>query len=132
MGFFQDDPFEDIVREFFGEAPARRGKRREQFIKGEDEDRSIDFVEDDKKIYLVFELPGYEEKDISIAVEGNGLEISAQKSNGEQIRDYLHQKLRNGMSIKKDLPNIVKGKKFSHTIRNGILEVVFDKSGGKR
>ncbi len=127
MGFFDDDQFEDIVREFFGDFPVRR--RREQFINGEEEDRSTDYVEDDKKIYLVFELAGYEEGDVSIVVRGNELEINAQKLNGEEIRDYLHQKLRSGMSIKKELPRIINQKKFSHTMKNGILEVVFDKSG---
>ncbi|MEX0920026.1 MAG: Hsp20/alpha crystallin family protein [Candidatus Pacearchaeota archaeon] len=132
MAFFGEDPFEDIVREFFSESSSKRGGRREQFIRGEEEDRNIDYVEDDKKIYLVFELPGYDEKDVSVSVKGMDLEISAQKSNEENVIDYLNQKLRSGMYIKKELPNIINQKKFSHTMRNGVLEVIFDKSGRRK
>ena len=126
MGFFDDDPFEDIVREFFSSSPVTR--HREQFIIGEDEDRIIDFVEDKAKVYLVFELPGYNEKDISVIVKGKELKITAQKSNRENIQDYLYQKLSQGFSIKKNLPNFVSPKNFSYTMRNGVLEIVFNKA----
>ncbi|RLG12642.1 hypothetical protein DRN69_06550 [Candidatus Pacearchaeota archaeon] len=126
MGFFDDDPFEDIVREFFSSSPVTR--HREQFIIGEDEDRIIDFVEDKDKVYLVFELPGYNEKDISVIVKGKELKITAQKSNRENIQDYLYQKLSQGFSIKKNLPNFVSPKNFSYTMRNGVLEIVFNKA----
>jgi HSP20 family molecular chaperone IbpA len=125
MGFFDDDPFDEIVREFFGGSPVRKSKQ--QFIRGEEEDRIIDFVEDENKIYLVFELPGYHEKDVSVKANGKILEISAKKINGENIQDYLNQKLRHGLMIKKQLPNSANPKKFSYTMRNGILEVIFEK-----
>lgn len=133
MSFFDDneDPFDSIVREFFGGSPMRRGRRREQFIRGEDEDRTIDFVEDENHVYLVFELPGFNEKDVSVIVKGKELEITAQKSNGENMQDYLHQKLRQGLFVKKQLPNFVSPKNFNHTIRNGILEIVFTKTNNK-
>ncbi len=128
MSFFDDndDPFDSIVREFFGGSPIRR--KREQFIRGENEDRTIDFVEDEDYVYLVFELPGFNEKDISVIVKGKELEITAQKSNGEGMQDYLHQKLRQGLHVKKTLPNFVSSKDFKHTMRNGILEIIFTKS----
>ena len=133
MGFFgEDDPFESVIKEFFGGSPLRRGRSREQFIRGEDEDRTIDFVEDEDYVYLGFELPGFSEKDVSVVVKGKELEISAKKSNGENIQDYLNQKLRQGFIIRKQLPNFVSPKNFKQTMRNGILEVVFNKTGGKR
>jgi len=129
MGFFDDnDPFEGIMREFFGGSPTTRSRR--QFIRGEEEDRNIDFVEDERKVYLIFELPGFREKDISLEIKGKDLEISAQKKNGESMQDYLGQKLRQGIVIKKKLPNIVNPKNSFHTIRNGILEIVFNKIKG--
>src|SRR3989344_6759771 len=128
MVFFDDeDPFEDIIKEFFGQTNLSRRKNKEQFIRGEDEDRVIDFLEDDKKGYLIFELNGYEEKDVSVAVDGRELDINAMKSNEEGIQGYLHQKLRQGFSIKKKIPNFVNNKKFSSTMRNGVLEIVFEK-----
>ncbi len=127
MGFFDDnDPFESIVREFFGGSPVRRA-RREQFISGEDEDRVIDFVEDNEKVYLVFELPGFNEKDISVRVKGRDLEISAKKSNGEAIPDYLHQKLKQGVLIQKKLPKIVNTSRMQYYVNNGVLEIIFNK-----
>lgn len=133
MSFFDDnnnEPFDSIVREFFGE-PVRK-ERREQFIRGEDEDRTIDFVEDEDYIYLVFELPGFNEKDVSVIVKGKELEISAQKSNGENMQNYLNQKLRQGLFVKKQLPNFISPKNFSHTMRNGVLEILFNKTGGNK
>lgn len=126
MGFFDDDPFEDIVREFFRDSPGNE-RRREQFIKGEDEERLVDFVEDKNKIYLIFELPGYNEKDVSIIIKGKELEITAKKSNKEEIQDYLHQKLSQTLLIKKNLPDFINSKRFLHTLRNGVLEIIFDK-----
>ena len=55
MGFFDEDPFEDILREFFGDSPVRR-RHREAVIKGEREDRVIDFIEDNGWVYPVFLL----------------------------------------------------------------------------
>lgn len=132
MGFFDDnDPFENIFDELFGRSQTKR-KHQEQFIKDENEDRVIDFLEDDERVYLIFELPGYNERDISVIVKGRELEITAEKSNGENIQDYLHQKLKQGVSIRKRLPNFIDSKKISNTMRNGILEIVFNKvKGGK-
>lgn len=130
MSFFDDDdPFDSIVREFFGASPIRRRRNQGQFIKGENEDRTIDFIEDEDYIYLVFELPGFSERDVSVIVKGKELEVSAQKSNGENIQDYLNQKLRQGFIIRKQLPNFVSTKNFKHTMRNGILEITFIKTG---
>lgn len=129
----EDNPFDSIVREFFGgSSNARRVKRKDQFIKGEDEDRNIDYVEDDKKIYLVFELPGFNEKDVAVIVKGNTLEVHAQKLNGEGIADYLNQKLKQGISFTKELPSFVNSKDFSHTMRNGVLEIVFGRGKSKK
>lgn len=124
-GFF-NDPFEDIIRDFFGDSRVR--KRKSQFIKGEEEDRTIDFIEDKKKVYLVFELPGYDEKDVSIIVKGRNLEITAKKAISEDVQEYLSQKLKQGISIQKKLPDILDSKSFSHTLKNGVLEMVFEKN----
>jgi len=129
MSFFNDDPFEEIVREFFEGSPVRRA-RQEQFIRGEDEERIIDFVEDNNKVYLVFELPGFNDKDISVKIKAKELEISAKKSNGESIQDYLDQKLRQGIVIQKKLPKIVNTSRVHHYVNNGVLEIVFDKQKG--
>lgn len=122
--FFSDDPFEDIFEEFFGK---RRGIRREHFIRGEEEERVIDFLEDEKNIYLVFELPGYEEEDVFVNVKGKTIEISVEKKNLEGVKEYLARKLSEGIRYIRNLPAGVDGKNFNHSLKNGILEIKFNK-----
>lgn len=132
MSFFDDDDsFESIVREFFGTGSFENGKRRSTIIEGEEEDRNIDFVEDDEHVYLVFEFSGYNEKDVFVVVKGNQLEIKTRKKEEicdiERVQPYLNQKLCQGIFIKKILPKFINSKKFKYTIKNGVLEVVFSK-----
>jgi len=124
---FFNDPFENLIRDFFRGSSLEQRRRSQRFIKGEEEDRVIDFVEDGKKLYLVFELPGFDEKDVSVMIKGKEIKIVAKKAKTEDLRDYLSEKLRRGISIQKQLPNFVSTKGFSHTMKNGVLEVVFNK-----
>ncbi len=125
MSFFdEEDPFENIVREFFGDS---RLQPSEKMIQTEREERIIDFVETENKIFVIFELPGYFKEDINLIVAKRNIEIKIKKKNIEKIQGYLSQKLLQGRSIKKSLPDFIKTKNFSHTFKNGVLEVVFDK-----
>jgi HSP20 family protein len=126
MNFSNDDPFDSIIKEFFGGAATRR-QNRDDFIEGEEEDRTIDFFEDEKKIYLIFELPGFTEKDIQVLIKNQTLEVRAQKKDNTKTQQYLIQKLHEGNFIKKTIPKFANSKKFSHTMKNGILEIIFDK-----
>ena len=128
MGFFDDnDPFENVLKEFFEGRTSRINRENyEEIIESEREERVIDFIQDENYVYLIFELPGYNEKDISISIKGRELEIIAKKR-GDDVQNYLIQKLHEGLFIKKTLPNFIKTKKFRHTIKNGVLEIVFIK-----
>lgn len=127
MGFFDDDPFEDILREFFDHSPSERRMRRRTIIKGEEEERNIDFVESEDKAYLVFELPGYSEKEVIVFLKGNELEITAKKENGEGMQSYLNEKLKGGIHFNRILPKFINAKKFNKSMKNGVLEIVFEK-----
>lgn len=135
MGFFDDDPFENIIDEFFGRSRGfgteRPSKRKSAFIRGEEEERAIDFIEDEDRVYLIFELPGYNEKDVVVVINGKSIEITAQKKILDGVKEYLAQKLSQGSQYKRNLPDFVNPKKFSHSLRNGILEVCFEKKEGK-
>jgi len=122
---FGNDPFENIVREFFGERPKR--KYEKQFIQNEEEERVIDLIDADGKAYLIFELPGYSEDDVFVNITGKTIEIIAKKKTAEGAKEYLSQKLINGIRYKRALPENINPKKFKYTQKNGILEVVFDK-----
>ena len=120
--FFDEDPFESIFEEFFGKA---RPSRREAFARGESEERIIDVLEDEDYFYFVFELPGYEEGDVSISVKGRAIEIVIEKKNIDGIKEYLAQKLSAGIKYRKILPDYIHAKNFEYTLKNGILEIKF-------
>lgn len=123
MNFFDDDSFEDIVNEFF------RGSRAmpQKSIQNEQEERIIDFIETEKKIFVIFELSGYSEEDVELIVNKKYIEIIVRKKNFENIQDYLIKKLKKEVLIKKSLPDLVKIKNFKHTFKNGVLEIMFNK-----
>ncbi len=131
MGFFDDDnedPFEDIVKQFFGENNINRGNsRKNRIIESEEDERMIDFIEDDKNAYVVFELPGYRKEDVRVIVEDNEIEVIARRKVGESVSDYLANRLNSGIELKKPLPKNLKKKKFSWDLNNGVLEVKFVK-----
>jgi Molecular chaperone (small heat shock protein) len=77
-------------------------------------------------------LPGYKEKDVAVVVKGGEIEIIARKSNEENVQNYLNQKLKHGVQLRKKLPEFVDSKNFSKTMRNGVLELVFGKKNGGR
>ncbi|PXY71363.1 hypothetical protein CXX78_00735 [Candidatus Parvarchaeota archaeon] len=127
--FDNKDPFEEIVRELFN-GTQRQIDRSQDFIQSEEDERNIDFIEDNDYLYLIFELFGYNEKDVTVSVKGQELEIIAKKDNSqiEKVQDYLTKKLLNGIIIKKMLPKFVNPKNFKQTMKNGILEVIFSKN----
>lgn len=132
MSFFDnnsDDPFDEIVRQFFGDSArvSRRVSNGNRIIEGEEDERMIDFVEDDKKAYVVFDLPGYREEDVRVVIEGNDIEVIARRKVLESVPGYLASRLNSGIELKKPLPKGLGKKKYSWTFRNGVLEVIFEK-----
>lgn len=128
MGFFdEDDPFENIVRELFEHNPSQVSNGSREFIRGEEEDRKIDFIETKDKLFLVFEIPGYSEEDVKVEIKKGEIIVKAKKKNINEIPQYLYNKLSREFYVKKSLPKFVNHKKFKYTFKNGILEIVFDK-----
>ena len=125
MDFFDDDPFESIVREFFGRGETETSGNR--FIRGEDEERTIDFIKTRDKIFLIFEIPGYSKEDIEVNVKKGEIEIRAKRKDLGKIQGYLSQKLGKGVYFRRTLPKYANEKKLNFTFRNGILEVAFER-----
>ncbi|MBS3084527.1 Hsp20/alpha crystallin family protein [Candidatus Pacearchaeota archaeon] len=125
MGFFDDDPFESIVREFFGEAKPKTSSSR-GLIKNEREERYVDYIEEDRKIYFIFEIYGYSKKDISVNIGKEFVEVEAKKKDFENVQHYLISKLKKGIKIKKEISGL-KTKNSEWTFNNGILEVEIEK-----
>ena len=128
MNWFNDDPFEEILREFFGESPKSKRYRTRTLVSEEDE-RIIDFSEDEENVYFVFEFPGYELEDIDVIVRNGFLIVNASKKQIDlgDIQEYLVEKLKQGISIRKKLPSFINQKNFSKTMKNGVLELKFKK-----
>ncbi len=121
MGFFDDDPFDSIIKEFFQESKPRTSSSRD-VVKSEREERAIDYIEEDDKVYFVFEIYGYSKKDISVEAGKGFVEVNAKKKNLDGVQSYLAGKLEKGIKIRKNIPNL-KIKRYSWTFNNGILEV---------
>ena len=125
MGPFEDnDPFDRLVREFFG----GRARSRDDVIQGEEDERSIDFIETKNYLILVFEMPGYTEKDVDVNVNGSNLKVSASRKSKETDDDYIASKLLHGIEFSKKLPSYVNPKKYNKTFKNGVLEIKFERT----
>lgn len=123
---FDNDPFEDIVKQFFGNSATVRRRRSVDRIRDEEE-QNTQFIEDEEYIYFIMDLPGYAEKDIRISVKENILLVSAKASQKPETQDYLAQKHREGITTQQQIPYNIKNKNFSKTFRNGVLEITFIK-----
>lgn len=126
MSFFDDDPFEDIMNNFFGQNSNYR-QRNNGVISGEQDERMIDFIETDKDSFLVFELPGYSKEDVNVEISKNEIRVTAKRKVGESVADYLAQKLSRGIELVKPLPKSLGKKKHELNFSNGVLELRFRK-----
>lgn len=129
MSPFGDDFFDEIEKAFFGSAgsgiPGRaRTSSYGDVVRGEKEERVIDYIEEDNEVYFVFELPGYDEEDIEISLKGDQLKVEALKKDFSNVKPYLKNKLSQDISYTKTIPVKVK-KDFEKSFKNGILEVRF-------
>lgn len=109
---------------FFGPGVSRRTKISRRQEREEDEG---EFLETSDAFYLILEIPGFEEEDVFVKSKGRELEIQISKKNLEGIKHYLITKLEQGIQIMKTLPEDADAKKFSYTVKNGILEVKVNK-----
>ena len=127
--FGNDDPFDSLVREFFGENRQRgfSNNRDDEWIQGEEEDRNIDLIQTNDYVYAIFELPGYKKEEVSVNIQGNELIIKAKAVATESQEEYISEKLSNGIILTKLFPKFVSSKGFKTTFRNGVLEICFKK-----
>ncbi len=125
MSFFDDDPFEDFVNQFFNRGPGY--SRDSGMISGEQDERTIDFIETDKDVFIIFELPGYNKEDVLVDVSKGDIGVVAKKKISESVADYLAHKLSAGVELRKPLPKFLQKKKYELNFKNGILELRFRK-----
>ena len=124
--FFGND-MNDIVRQFFGEVNGRRTRRPREEIEVEEEDSKVETIDLENEVHFIFDLAGYDEKDLELEVKDKTLIVQVKKKGECKMQDYLSKKLCRGETIKKTLAPYLDVKNFKHSIKNGVLEVKFEK-----
>jgi HSP20 family protein len=91
---------------------------------------SVDMWEDKNNIYLEADLPGLDQKDISLSIKGDSLVISAKKeeTKEEKRKDYYCcERFQGSFYRHLDLPTSVDTSKVKASYKNGVLKVTLPK-----
>ena len=125
--------FDRYMDSFFGEnflTPTER-----IFSRFEARPPSVDVRETEKSYVLEAELPGYEEKDIAIRLDGNALTIESKRESAEETaskedgnRNFLIRERRlSSFSRSFRLPENADPEGISASFKNGILSLAINK-----
>jgi HSP20 family protein len=114
-----DNTFDDLMRGFF--------VRPMQFENGAAKQFKVDVTEDDKSYRVRAEIPGVRKEDISVAVEGNQVDISAEVKSEKQLKDgervlrteRYYGKLHRAFSVDQDIDGDATEAKYV----DGVLEL---------
>ena len=124
FGLF-DQPFDNLVRRFFRSIPVR------------DETAmtiSVDVNESDKAYTVKAEIPGVTKDDISVAIDGNQVSISAEVKKEKEEKEgekVLHSERYYGSVYRSfTLPMDVDQSKSEAKYANGVLELTLPKKAG--
>jgi HSP20 family protein len=93
----------------------------------------VDVHEDEKAVHVKAELPGLDEKDLTITLKENMLTIAGEKkeekTEGEKEKNYWYcERVFGSFSRTFALPEGVKGDDVKATYKNGVLEIELPKS----
>lgn len=124
FGLF-DQPFDNLVRRFFRSIPVR------------DETAmtiSVDVNESEKAYTVKAEIPGVSKDDISVAIDGNQVSISAEVKKEKEEKEgekVLHSERYYGSVYRSfTLPMDVDQSKSEAKYANGVLELTLPKKAG--
>jgi HSP20 family protein len=120
------EPFEDLVGRFFDDWLAPR-------VTGESYGwtPAIDLIDRKDQIVLRADLPGLEQKDIEVSVEGGVLSIRGQRQEEREAKEqayYCSERWVGSFSRSVTLPPGVDTEKIKASFKNGVLEVHIPKS----
>ena len=110
-----DSMFDDPFFRFFEDSPIRRS----------DWSPAVDVVETEKEYRFVFEVPGMEEKNLSISIENRTLTISGEKVSEERKEEgnLRLERWFGKFSRSFSLPETADGEHVEANLKNGILTV---------
>ena len=125
------DPFEELRR-----MQERISKLMEEFdrfaVPSVERSASapVDVIDEDEKLRVVVDLPGFEKNDISVYIEDGDLVIKAKRSEEkeEKGRNYLRKERSYGEVYRRiSLPSDVDEEKVRARYNNGVLEIEIPK-----
>ncbi|MCX8172171.1 MAG: Hsp20/alpha crystallin family protein [Archaeoglobaceae archaeon] len=96
---------------------------------------AIDLIDEEDRVKVVADLPGFEKDEIEVFFEGNSLVIRAEskRESEEKKRDFLRKERRYGRVYRKiALPEGLRTELAKASYRNGVLEVMIPKVMGER
>jgi len=114
--------FDRYFESFFGESPFAPAARIFNRMP------SVDIRETEKTYVLEMELPGYNEKDIDISIDGNSLSIASRQEETEEKKEdtdrgtwLLKERKVNSFSRSFKLPDNANPEEVNAEFKNGIL-----------
>jgi len=121
---FDDDFFDDFSEWFFkssgfepeSEMPSRSYSSYVSPV--------YDVWENKSNVFVTIELPGVREKDIELEISQYRLFVKAERQKKREDFEGYYRTIR--------LPSMVKEKPVSRTFKNGVLELIFEKSEDKK
>ena len=131
MKYKRDDPFRalealhDEINKLFNFSWGRFPTLREEILAP-----SVDVWEDKDNIYVEADIPGFEQKDISLNLKGDTLIISAKKeeTKEEKKKNYYRCERYQGSFYREViLPSNIDASKIKAGYKNGVLKVTLPK-----
>ena len=92
---------------------------------------NIDVIEDDKAIKVIADLPGLEEKDITIEVSNGVFTLRGEKKTEKEEKSgdyYISERVQGYFNRVFQLPSFVDENNVEATLRNGVLKVIIPKA----
>lgn len=96
---------------------------------------SMDLIEDEQSYKLEVEMPGMDEKDITIALNDNILTIHGEKSTSkkDERKNYIAREINYGRYERSiSLPQAADGDKATASFKKGMLWITIPKKAGRR
>jgi HSP20 family protein len=91
---------------------------------------SVDIYEDKDRLVLKADLPGINEKDISLDVDGNRLTLNGERRMEKETKEENYHRIERayGQFVRSfTLPNTIDADGIKATYKNGVLEVSLPK-----